>query len=98
MEDDKNSEAGYVFFDAQAVSILQAVFPETPAKDETACTSDPSKTVLVKFMITRQDEQDLCNLGYSQAEIDKITPQEADDIIKAATKAPTRSAEQTSVM
>lgn len=96
MEDDKKPESGYVFFDAQAVSILQAVFPGEPAKAETVCATEASKTVLVKFMITRQDEQDLCSLGYSQAEIDRITPQQADDIIKAATKAPDRSPEQTS--
>ena len=48
-----------------------------PAKEERF-----SKTASVKFMITMQDEKDLRNLGYSQAQIDKIKPQEAVDILK----------------
>lgn len=42
-----------------------------------------SRTASVKFMITMQDEEGLRKLGYSQAEIDKIKPQEALDILRA---------------
>jgi hypothetical protein len=38
-------------------------------------------------MITIQDEKDLLDLGYSQAQIEKIKPQEASEIIQAGMKA-----------
>lgn len=80
MKGDEESGREAVMFDEQAISILQGVFnfPAEPATAE--CFS---KTASVKFMITIQDESDLRNLGYSQEQIDKIKPQEAEDILKA---------------
>lgn len=46
-----------------------------------------SKMASVKFMITRQDEKGLLELGYSQIQINRIKPQEACDILLAGTKA-----------
>ena len=42
-----------------------------------------ARTAGVKFMITGQDEKELRELGYSQAEIDRLKPQQAADILKA---------------
>ena len=80
MKDDDNSISNLVMFNGNAISILQAVFnyPEAPAPAE--CLS---KKASMKFMITLQEEKDLRILGYSQAQINKIKPQEAEDILKA---------------
>ena len=80
MKDDDNSISNLVMFNGNAISILQAVFnyPEEPAPAE--CVS---KKASMKFMLTMQDEKDLQNLGYSQAQINNIKPQEAEDILKA---------------
>jgi len=80
MANEEDSGLGPVMFDVQAISILQGVFNSTvePAAEE--CFS---KTASLKFMITNQDEENLRNLGYSQSQIDKLKPQEAEDILKA---------------
>jgi len=84
-----NNDKDVVFnkelFDTNALSILGSVF-------NTSCldifdTEAGTKSVSVKFMITLQDEADLQNLGYSKEYIDKLKPQEADDIIKSGVKA-----------
>jgi hypothetical protein len=79
MKDNENSERELVLFDAEAVSILQSIFN---CSGEPAIEEGFSKTASVKFMITMQDEKGLRDLGYSQAQIDKIKPQEAEDILK----------------
>ena len=82
--DDIGRELG--MFDAEAVSILQSVF-ECSGHGDVDKHEGLSKTARVKFMITIQDEIGLRNLGYSQAQIDKIKPQEAMDILQSGTKA-----------
>ena len=83
MEDDEDFGHQFAVFDANAVSVLQSVFN---------CSGAPqmeegfSKTVSVKFMLTMQDEEDLRDLGYSQSQIDKIKPQEAESIIQSGTQ------------
>lgn len=73
-------------FTEQAVSALQSVLtPSVSGADRTG-GSGTAHTARVKFMITMQDEEDLRKLGYSQAEIDKIKPQEAMDILQAGRK------------
>jgi hypothetical protein len=72
-----------VIFDTEALSDLQLVF-------DSFCQSNFdskgfTKTASVKFMITMQDESDLQGLGYSKAQIDKLKPQEAADILQAGT-------------
>jgi hypothetical protein len=82
---DKNSA---VIFDPKAVPILQAIFEGIDQDcDGLALEEGFSKKVSVKFMITKQDEKDLRELGYSQAQIEQIKPQEASDILAAGTKA-----------
>jgi hypothetical protein len=80
MAGDDNSVPESVLFNENAIAILQAVFnsSEKPAPE-----SELPKTASVKFMITLQDEEDLRKLGYSQSQIDKIKPQEAEQILKA---------------
>jgi hypothetical protein len=80
MEGDEDLGLESEMFDEKAVSILQAVFN---CSGESATEDCFSKTASVKFMITMQDEKDLRNLGYSQSQIDKIKPQEAEDILKS---------------
>lgn len=80
MEGDEESGLEPAMFDEKAAPILQAVFN---CSGESATEECFSKTASVKFMITMQDEKDLRNLGYSQPQIDKIKPQEAEDILKA---------------
>jgi hypothetical protein len=81
MKDNENSEPELVLFDVEAVSILQSIFN---CSGEPAIEEGFSKTASVKFMITMQDEKDLRDLGYSQAQIDKIKPQEVEDILKGS--------------
>jgi hypothetical protein len=45
-----------------------------------------STTASVKFMITRQDEISLRERGYSQAQIDRLRPQEVSDILAGGTE------------
>jgi hypothetical protein len=79
MDDLKDSGLGTVIFDAAAVSILENVF-NYPGEAT-------AKTASIKFMITRQDENALCSLGYSQVAVEKMTPQEAAAIIQAGIRA-----------
>lgn len=67
-------------FDVTTASMLLSIF-ESPGEPD-ACPN----TARVKFMITMQDEQELRALGYSQAQINTLKPQEAEDILKAAAK------------
>lgn len=84
-----------VFFSAEALSILQGVFsaPQEETESSPESKEEPpeeseagAKTASVKFMITAQDEEELRRLGYAQAEIDRLKPQEAADIISAGTR------------
>lgn len=92
-------------FDARALSVLQSVFNFSGQEsydatfsalanglgsNESAAEDGCAKTARVKFMITRQDEVGLRGLGYSQAQIDKLTPQEAHDILQAGSSAEPR--------
>ena len=71
-------------FDPKAVSILQAIFnPVNPPVPEEV----QAKKASVKFMITSQDEEELRILGYSRAQIHRIKPQEAAEILQAGRKA-----------
>ena len=67
-----------VLFDIDALSSLQSIFA--------SADSVASKSVSVKFMITIQEEADLQVLGYSKEQIDRLKPQEAEDILKSGTK------------
>jgi hypothetical protein len=82
-------ERGSVMFDTNAVSVLQSIFglSSEPLLGETTSAEDSSKTARVKFMITLQEEISLSGLGYSQAQINMMKPQEAEDILRAGTKA-----------
>ena len=71
---------------AQGISVLESIF--TGAVDS-SMVEGLTNTASVKFMITKQDEEDLRHLGYSASEINSIKPQEAADIILAGTKAET---------
>jgi hypothetical protein len=68
-----------VLFDTNALSALQSIFSSSD--------SVASKSASVKFMITLQDETDLLSLGYSKEQIDRLKPQEAENILKAGIKA-----------
>ena len=51
-------------------------------KREPAAEKEPSPgTASVPVMITKRMEADLHTMGYSQAEIDKMTPAQANDIL-----------------
>jgi hypothetical protein len=78
----KESPGGELMVSDEAVSILRSIFQSPCAEGFDA----PVKAASVKFMITAQDEKELRELGYSQTEIDKIRPQDAADILKAAGK------------
>jgi hypothetical protein len=88
-----------VIFDPKATSILPSLFSISDLEEINAILNNTnkesfSKTASVKFMITLQDERDLCRLGYSKEQIDKLKPQEAVDIIEAGMKVePTNSPE-----
>jgi len=69
-----------VLFDTETLAALQAVFS---ASSKVNAGAEAPKSASVKFMITMQDEINLRNLGYSDAQIDTLTPQEAVDIIQA---------------
>ena len=71
---------------AKGISVLESIF--TSAADP-SMVEGLTNTASVKFMITKQDEEDLRRLGYNTAQIDTIKPQEAADIINAGTKAET---------
>jgi hypothetical protein len=60
-------------FDAESIAMLQSLF-------------NAPTSASVKFMITRREEKTLLDLGYSQECINKLTPQEAADIILASTR------------
>ena len=78
---------------SEAISILSSIFYGSgtvnpygikPLEYPPIGTGQPeAKTASVKFMITSQDEKELRDLGYSQAEIDQLKPQQAADILKA---------------
>ncbi|OGU13183.1 MAG: hypothetical protein A2076_07885 [Geobacteraceae bacterium GWC2_53_11] len=69
-----------VMFDTTTASMLLSIFDKPDDSEER------SKTASVKFMITMQDEMELRGLGYSQAQIDTLKPQEAEDILRAGAK------------
>lgn len=69
-----------VLFDTDALTTMESILN----------SSAGSKPASVKFMITIQDKVDLENLGYSKEQIDKLKPQEAEDIIKAGSKLETQ--------
>ena len=71
----------YAVFDTGTVSALQSVFNLPNTSED--CIPE---TASVKFMITMQDEKDLCTLGYSKELIDKLKPQEVLDILKTSRK------------
>lgn len=88
-------------FDSNTASMLLSIFDASGHDDYTAAFSAMnqkstglagdrekcSTTGSVKFMITIQEEKELRDLGYSQAQINVLKPQEAGDILKAARKA-----------
>jgi hypothetical protein len=51
-------------------------------KKTTADSAGPSKKASVKFMITKQDEANLKSMGYTQEQINKMTPEEAGRILE----------------
>lgn len=81
MKEQEDAANERLIFDAGAISVLQGIFSE-PTVEKTV-----SRTASVKFMITLQDEESLRELGYNQVQINKLTPQEAEAIIKSGTKA-----------
>jgi hypothetical protein len=83
MESDERAHRENVIFNAEAVSILQMLIDSAGGA---LSTGTPSNTASVKFMITLQDEAELSALGYTQAQINRITPQEAADIILSGKK------------
>lgn len=70
-----------VMFDTTTASMLLSIFDKPDDSEER------SKTASVKFMITMQDEKELTDLGYSQAQINNLKPQEVENILKAGAKA-----------
>ena len=68
----------------------QAPEPAAAPRQPTQVVPEPAAEApaTVKMMITRADEAALRKLGYSQADIDKMRPQEAADIIAAKTPKP----------
>jgi hypothetical protein len=80
--------------DAEVISMLQSIFNLSGQQQGGPALGDLlPKTASVKFMITRQDEEGLCQLGYSQDEIHKMKPQRAREILSAGTRAGTASLE-----
>lgn len=74
--------------DPETITLLQSIFNNPGSRvDEPTREAGFSNTASVKFMITIQDESDLRNLGYSQAQIDKMKPQEARDLLQSGTMA-----------
>ena len=76
MKGKENDKRNLVVFDPISASILEGISSYHEEKSA-------SKSASVKFMITMQDKENLRRLGYSQAQIDKLKPQEAETIIKA---------------
>lgn len=79
MNNDDTSKRGNVVFDTSAVSILQMMMD---APGGSALENASSKSASVKFMITIQDERDLAALGYGQEQINRLKPQEVEEIIR----------------
>lgn len=77
---------------ANGISVLQSICGLV--SEEYATGERISKTASVKFMITMQDEKELCKLGYSQEQINKIKPQEVFEILQARTKAEQNEGEE----
>ena len=88
-----------VLFREEAASVLMSIFGAPAQQDYSALFQARNIAALtggqcaalatvasVKFMITVQDEVDLRNLGYSQAQIDRFKPQEVADILAAGLK------------
>ena len=74
--------------DPGTITLLQSMFNNPGGRaNEPAREEGLPKTASVKFMITIQDENDLRDLGYSQAQIDKMKPQEARDLLQSGTEA-----------
>jgi len=74
--------------DPGTLALLQSLSKLSENEDnEPAMEEGFSKTASVKFMITMQDEKKLRDLGYSQAQIEKLKPEEARNLIEAGTKA-----------
>ena len=88
MADNIADDSAAIVLDPETLSMLQAIFNFPGNNDnEPAREEGFSKTASVKFMITMQDEKDLRDLGYSQAQIAKMKPQEARDILLSGSKA-----------
>ena len=77
---------------ANGISVLQSICGLV--SEEFATGERISKTASVKFMITMQDEKELCKLGYSQEQINRIKPQEVVEILQARTKAEQNEGEE----
>ena len=63
-------------FNPEMGNILDAVFGGAPSTE--------GATASIKFMITRQDEDDLMALGYTPEQISAMTPQQAREILLGA--------------
>ncbi len=55
-----------------------------PEGDLSRNTAEPDAVASVAFMITRQMVLDLLALGYSQEEINRLTPQQAHDVLHSS--------------
>ncbi len=73
-------------FDEKAALTQNAILDDSTAGVTYGNRQSQSNMASVKFMITMQDEEGLRKLGYSQAQIDKIKPQEAMDILQSGMK------------
>jgi hypothetical protein len=72
----------------ETICMLQSLFPGAGGKaNEPAMDADLPKTASVKFMITLEDEKNLGELGYSQAQIGKMKPNDAAEILQAGARA-----------
>ncbi len=76
-----------IIFNPGALSILQGIFSSPADEGCKPAIEGGATTASVKFMITRQDEKDLHDLGYSPERIAKMKPQEATEIIRSGVKA-----------
>lgn len=88
MDDEINDNTTEMVLDPETIAILKSIF-NSPGNDE----RDPAReevlstTAGVKFMITTKEEKDLRELGYSQAQIEKMKPQEATHLLQTGIKA-----------
>jgi len=66
-----------------ADEVSEKIIPEVEVKTETA--EGTGQGVSIPLMITRAMEQKLKDLGYDQSQINKLTPQQANDILSQET-------------